>query len=517
MRGGLLEAETFETLRVPQHLAPLRGQGDDRTCDLLLSRHTHLQHLLGFLPRGHTAQSRQAKRQAMCLRSLTHPMALGDPEKRCHGSGTDRHADVIQPACRGGLQREVQRGAKRLTQRGRGHGVNQRGTRGSGVVREPLELENLLALQQAEGLGSQPLDEGFAGGQLIQTRPQLGSGRAALGTASGGELAHPVGPGQEAVHRHKAGCGTHFWRRQTRQNGVRALARDATTGRHKGLACRVIVGGALAHPGHGVREIVEARAGPSLLIEQGDGFVKIAAAVFEGGGRAAHHGDEAAEHVGNRVARPGRRHRSPKTGHRLQREGTWSALMVMGVKGSHGHHRARAQAKTAIDHPHETVTQGGRAQGEAPQQAGGVDADERESSHPLDDGLRARRFVDAQSEGQETQDARDSAQSDTRSSQEWQGQPDHVHLRPGHQSLHVGLKLAQTRQGRLEGFGGSVSLSTDARELFALVSIAVTSLLGSVFPLSATVCDCGELTHDALSSPPRCPVATGAGWLGLSK
>jgi hypothetical protein len=191
--------------------------------------------------------------------------------------------------------------------------------------------------------------------------------------------------------------------------------------------------------------------------------------------------------------------------------------MVMGVKGSHGHHRARAQAKTAIDHPHETVTQGGRAQGEAPQQAGGVDADERESSHPLDDGLRARRFVDAQSEGQETQDARDSAQSDTRSSKEWQGQPDHVHLRPGHPSLPVGLKLAQTRQGRFEGFGGSVSLSTDARELLALVSIAVTSLLGFVFPLSATVCDFGELTHDALSSPPRCPVATGAGWLGLSK
>jgi len=176
MRGGVIEAETFETLRVPQHLAPLRGQGDDLTGDLVLSRHADVKHLRRFLPRGHTAQSRQAKRQAMRLRSLTHPMALGDAEKRCNGIGTDRHADVIQPECRGGLQLEGKRGSKRLTQRGRGHGVNQRCTLGSGVVREPLDLENLLALQQAEGIGSKPLDEGFAGGQLIQASPQLGSG-----------------------------------------------------------------------------------------------------------------------------------------------------------------------------------------------------------------------------------------------------------------------------------------------------------------------------------------------------
>ena len=83
-------------------------------------------------------------------------------------------ADVIEPECRSGLQLEVKIGAKLLTQRGRGHGCNQRCTLGSGVVREPLELENLLALQQAEGIGSKPLDEGFAGGQLIQTSPQLG-------------------------------------------------------------------------------------------------------------------------------------------------------------------------------------------------------------------------------------------------------------------------------------------------------------------------------------------------------
>ena len=68
----------------------------------------------------------------------------------------------------------VKIGSKLLTQGGRGHGVNERLTLGQGVVREPLGLENLLALKQAEGIGSKPLDEGFAGGQLIQASPQLG-------------------------------------------------------------------------------------------------------------------------------------------------------------------------------------------------------------------------------------------------------------------------------------------------------------------------------------------------------
>src|SRR5713226_889341 len=154
MRGGVIEAETFETLRVPQHLAPLLGQGDDLTCDLLLSRHADVKHMLSFLPRGHTAQSRQAKRHAIRIRSLTHPMALGYAEKRFNGIGTDRQADVIQPECRGGLQLEVKIGSKLLTQRGRGHSCNQRFTLSSGVVRETLDLENLLARKQAEGIGS---------------------------------------------------------------------------------------------------------------------------------------------------------------------------------------------------------------------------------------------------------------------------------------------------------------------------------------------------------------------------
>ena len=73
MRVGLIEAETFETLRVPQHLAPLLGQGGELSGELLLFRHTHLQHLLGFLPSGNAAEGRQAKGDASGILGLAHP------------------------------------------------------------------------------------------------------------------------------------------------------------------------------------------------------------------------------------------------------------------------------------------------------------------------------------------------------------------------------------------------------------------------------------------------------------
>ena len=80
------------------------------------------------------------------------------------------------------------------------------------------------------------------------------------------------------------------------------------------------------------------------------------------------------------------------------------------------------------------------------------------------------------------------------------------------ESLSLALELLQTRLGRFEGFGGAVSLGAEARELFALVSIAVTSLLGFVFPLISTVCDFGELAHQAFSGPRQ--AAGGGGDLG---
>ena len=61
----------------------------------------------------------------------------------------------------------------------------------------------------------------------------------------------------------------------------------------------------------------------------------------------------------------------------------------------------------------------------------------------------------------------------------------------------LALELMQTCQGLFEGVGGSVPLGANANDLFALVSISVTSLRGFVFPLISTVCDFGELTHAA--------------------
>ena len=224
MRGALSEAQALKTLWITEHLTSLRGQGDDLACKRLLPGHADLKDLLGFLASGKTAEGRQTKGDSRRILGLTHAVLLGHPKQRFDGIGADRQTDVIEPECRGGLELEVKIGAKLLTQGGRGHAFNQRLALGAAVVREPLHLENLLALKQAQGIGSKALDEGFAGGQLIQTSPQLGSGRTRLGAPRWRELEHPIGPGEQAVYIHKACLGAHLGRCQTRQDGVLELA-----------------------------------------------------------------------------------------------------------------------------------------------------------------------------------------------------------------------------------------------------------------------------------------------------
>src|SRR2546426_3240049 len=104
MRVSSIEAETVETLGMPQHLAPLLGQRDDLSGEFLLPGHADLKHLLGFLPSGKTTQSRQAKGDASRILGLTHAVLLGHPKERFDGIGTDWQADVIEPECRGGLE-----------------------------------------------------------------------------------------------------------------------------------------------------------------------------------------------------------------------------------------------------------------------------------------------------------------------------------------------------------------------------------------------------------------------------
>jgi len=226
---------------VAQHLTPLCGQRGDLTGELVLPRHTPLQDLLGFFPRGNTAEGREAKRHTTGILRLAHPMPLGHPEKRCDGIGADRQANVIPPKGGGGCQLGDQRGATCPTQRGGGHRRQQRLTLRQGGVREPWHLDNLLARQQAGGIATNARDEGFAGGELLQTRPQRGEGRTRLGPAAGGQVEDPVGPGAQAVHMHKAGFGAHFGRRQTRQDRLFDVARDAPTGGHNGLEGWMVV------------------------------------------------------------------------------------------------------------------------------------------------------------------------------------------------------------------------------------------------------------------------------------
>jgi hypothetical protein len=117
---------------------------------------------------------------------------------------------------------------------------------------------------------------------------------------------------------------------------VLELARDAATGRQKALEGRVVLLGALEHASHSVRDVIDARAGQALLTQQGDGFMPVAATVFEVRRRTAHLGNETLEQRGNRGARPGMSHRYREAVRMRKRRGTWRAGMVMGIEGQNG-------------------------------------------------------------------------------------------------------------------------------------------------------------------------------------
>jgi hypothetical protein len=103
----LIAPETLETRRLPQHLVPLLGQRTMLPCAFLLSGHADRKHLLGFLPRGNTAQGWQAKGDASGILGLAHAVWLGHPKERCDGIGADGHADVIEPECAGNSSRQA--------------------------------------------------------------------------------------------------------------------------------------------------------------------------------------------------------------------------------------------------------------------------------------------------------------------------------------------------------------------------------------------------------------------------
>ena len=64
--------------------------------DLVLSRHTDAQHLLGFRSRWHPTQGWQAQGNASRILRLADSMALGHPEERFDGIRADRQANLIE-------------------------------------------------------------------------------------------------------------------------------------------------------------------------------------------------------------------------------------------------------------------------------------------------------------------------------------------------------------------------------------------------------------------------------------
>jgi hypothetical protein len=390
VRRALRPAEALETLRVPQHLTPLLGQGGERRWELLLPGRTDSEDLCGFLPSRRPASGWPAQRDASRLLRLAHAVVLGDPKERCTRIGADGHADVLEPQGLSGGKLDRQRGATLLAHRGCGHRCTPRCALGQGVMGAPRGCAHLLARQATLGLAPEAREEGLAGGPRIEASPQTGEDGAGLGPTGRRELAQLLGPGAQAVHRQQAGLGAHGGGGPTRQEGVRARARDPPAGRQKTRAGGVGLGRAPAPAGGRVCDIVEAGACQPAFLSPVDGCVPRAATVLEGGRRSAHGGDETSEDHGPGCTRPRLGARAPAAVAVLQRGGTVAKLLVLGVEGHNGADRAWTQAQAASDPPEEAVGAGGARKGQTPQPARALDAHQRESAAPVDDGLWTR-------------------------------------------------------------------------------------------------------------------------------
>ena len=73
--------------------------------------------------------------------------------------------------------------------------------------------------------------------------------------------------------------------------------------------------------------------------------------------------DKTIEQVGNCFACPRISHRDPNAVDVLQSGSYAHELIVMGVEGQNGDNLARTQANAAINHPEQTVTEGGVGKG----------------------------------------------------------------------------------------------------------------------------------------------------------
>jgi hypothetical protein len=331
----------------------------------------------------------------------------------------------------------------------------------------------------------------------------------ALAPPAGERVSTRSAPGDQTVPMHTARGALHGGGSEARQHGVCEPARDAAARGHKGGECGGIVRASRAQSGHGMGALVNGGARQSLLIQEADGVVSIASPVFEGGRWAAHDGKEASQQLGDGCTRPGRGHRHRARPHLLEAGSPWRALMVTGLKGEDGQHRARAQSDTDINQPEHAVGKRRLAQGGACEHAGRLGTDARESRHPVDERVRAWGFRDAQGQSEETEDTRDGAKADAGHSKQMQGQGEQVTLVSNGTFLTRGPSLTQASPGVFTRLLGVVALLFDPPQRRAQGTIVLGSLRRFVLPLLSALSHCGPWAPYALSCHNTPPPATG--------
>src|SRR3989442_416447 len=104
-----------------QHLTPLLGSRRQFSTTLVLLGDADRLDCFGFVSRQGATQSRQAKRHATGVVTLTRAMTLGDPKERFDCIRTDRHPNIVESQCRGRLKLVPEVGVKLATHCGRGY------------------------------------------------------------------------------------------------------------------------------------------------------------------------------------------------------------------------------------------------------------------------------------------------------------------------------------------------------------------------------------------------------------
>lgn len=164
MSLGLLCGQALEAVRIWQHLASLLDQRGEAACDLFLVGNTHAEYLLSFRPGWNATQGRQPNGDAVSVLDLTNSVMLAQPKQRFDGIRTDRQPDFLQTELCGNVELLVKVGLEAMAHTHRRDRLDKRRALRQRAVAEALGFENLLALEQRDGIGLKPFDKWSARG-----------------------------------------------------------------------------------------------------------------------------------------------------------------------------------------------------------------------------------------------------------------------------------------------------------------------------------------------------------------